>query len=171
LMAECPVCKNVVLVHYSKKDNRIQIIPPPRPTPTDPHIPEPVRTDLDEAKAAFSVGAYNATVVMCRRALQAAAILKGATKGKKLIDQIDELYEKEVITKGLRDLAHTIRLIGNEGAHPDPENPETVTREDAEEVLELTEQFLYVLFVTEAKVKDIRQKRGSSQKPEKTQQK
>jgi len=151
-LAECPVCNNCVLVHII--DNNIQIYPNPLPTPTDKRVPEEIRKDLDEAKICFSVNAFRACTVMCRRALQNACKMKDATK-ERLVDQIDELAEKGIITKDLKELAHTIRWIGNDAAHP---NEKEVKKEEAEEILNLTEQFLHILFVAPAKVRKIKEK-------------
>jgi Domain of unknown function (DUF4145) len=49
---------------------------------------------------------------MCRRAMQQIASDKGA-EGSRLIDQIDDLHAKGLITKSLHDAAHEIRHFGN----------------------------------------------------------
>ena len=71
-------------------------------------------------------------------------------------DQIDELADKGIITTGLKELAHTIRVIGNDGAHP---NELDVDEQDSKEVLELAEQLLDLIFVSPARVKEIQEKR------------
>jgi len=153
-IGECPSCKNCVLVHFPIS-GKVRIFPSPLPSPTDGRIPEEIRKDLDEAKICFSVNAFRACAVMCRRALQTACKTKGATK-ERLMDQIDELAEKGVITNDLKELAHAVRWVGNDAAHP---NEKEVTKEEAEEILHLTEQFMHVLFVAPAKVREIKEKR------------
>jgi len=149
----CPSCKNCVLIKIN--DKRSSVFPNPLPTPTDERIPEKIRKDIDEAKICLSVNAFRACAGMCRRALQQACILKGASPKKRLEEQIDELAERGVITQDLKDLAHTVRWVGNDALHP--ENPE-VTEEDAEEMLNLTEQFMDIIFVAPEKVKEIKEK-------------
>jgi len=147
----CNSCHRPVLVH-----NQGDIIyPAPLPSPTPESVPEDIRSDLDEAKRCATVSAWRACAVMARRAMQSAAILKGAKKGK-LVDQVDELWENGVITKDLKEWADTVRWVGNDAAHPD--SP-PVSREDAEAVLRLAEGFLEVLFVVPATAKSLQAKR------------
>lgn len=81
-------------------------------------IPEHIKPDFKEALRCLWVDAYNATVEMCRRALEASCLDLGAPKKKVLEDMIDWLEEKRKITPALKDAAHKIRLGGNRGAHP-----------------------------------------------------
>lgn len=148
-MCHNPGCGRIVMV-----DEREQVIPTPVPSPTDEHIEENARLALEEAKVCFAAGAINACATMARRAIQAAIIDKGATKNR-LIDQIDELAAKGLITQDLAAWAHEVRYAGNDGAHP----KDRVTKEEAEDILELAEQFLTVLYVTPALAKERRKKR------------
>jgi len=149
----CNYCKNPVLVH-NRGDT---IYPRPLPSPTDKRIPEHIRKDIDEAKLCFSVNAYRACAVMARRAVQNACIDKGADKSKKLIDQIKELADKGVITNDLKEWANVVRWVGNDAAHPDKKE---VIKEDAEDVLQLAEQFMHVIYVAPAIAKERRRERG-----------
>ena len=124
----------------------------PKRTPK-PHesIPPQVADDYIEAIKCFDVGAWKASVVMCRRALQGSVIEKGAKKDK-LVDQIDELYDQQIITKAIKDWAHEIRLTGNIGAHPDKDGLQDVTREDAKELIEFMEEYLNYVYIMPSKV-------------------
>jgi hypothetical protein len=141
-------CHKAVLVHY---DGDV-IYPSPLPSPTDERIPEPIRQDLEEAKICFSGNAYRACAVMARRAMQSACIDKGTTKDK-LSDQLQELSTNGVITKELKEWADVVRWVGNDSAHP---SAEKVTKEDADDILKLAEQFLHILYVTPAIAKERR---------------
>jgi len=92
---------------------------------------------------------------MARRALQAACLDKGAL-GKRLIDQINDLASKGIITKDLKEWADVVRWVGNDAAHP---TAEEVTQNDADDVLKLAEQFLHVLYVAPAIAKEQKAKR------------
>ena len=83
---------------------------------------------------------------MARRVVQVACLEKGATNTK-LVDQIGELSANGVITKDVAEWATVVRWIGNDAAHPATND---VTKDDAEDCLELAEQFLHVIFVTPA---------------------
>ena len=50
-----------------------------------------------------------------------------------------------------------MRWVGNDAAHPDKQ---AVTKEDAEDILHLAEQFLNVIYVAPAIAKEQRTKRG-----------
>lgn len=115
------------------------------------YIPPQVADDYIEAIKCFDVGAWKASVVMCRRALQGSAIEKGAKKDR-LADQIDELYNQQMITKSIKDWAHEIRLTGNIGAHPNKDCLENVTKEDAKELINFVEEYLNYVYVMPSKV-------------------
>ncbi len=155
-IALCHFCQNPMLVGHKG----VVIHPSPRPSPTDERIDKPARLALVEAKVCFAAGAINASATMARRAIQAGVIRKGATKDK-LRDQIDELRDKGLITADLAAWAHEVRYAGNDGAHPEDE----VTKGQAEDILELAEQFLTVLFVTPALAEERRKKRQGGAGP------
>jgi len=93
---------------------------------------------------------------MSRRAIQAACLQKGASKGD-LVNQIKHLEKNGTITKDLSEWATVIRWIGNDAAHPNKDNVELA---DAQDILDMAEQFLHVLYVTPAKAKSQRTKKG-----------
>ncbi len=137
-------------------NNGETIYPHPIPTATDPHIPDDLARDLNEAKLCFSTACYRACAVMARRCMQSACILKGATKTN-LVDQISELAVSGVITKDVEEWATVVRWVGNDAAHP---SKDEVSKDDAEDCLKLAEQFLHVIFVTPAIAKARRAARG-----------
>lgn len=128
-----------------------------------PDVPDHIAEDASEAYVCFSVGAIKASVVMARRAVQAMAVNKGATPKKTLFAQIDELAEKEVITPSMKDVAHEIRLTGNEGAHVDAEPVEPLadlTSDEAEDVLAFMDTLLEHVYQVPARVERLRGKRA-----------
>jgi hypothetical protein len=148
----CNSCHEPVLIL-----NRCQVIyPTSMPSPTDVRIPEPMRTDLIEAKTCFSVAAYRGCAVLARRAMQTTCIEKGAKKGE-LKSQLVELKSNGTITKDLHEWADVVRWVGNDAAHP---NKDQVTKDDAEDILKLSEQFLHVIYVAPAIALHQRTKKG-----------
>lgn len=109
-----------------------------------------------EAKICFSAGAFRGCAVLARRSIQSACIEKGADKHNKLERQLEELYDKRVITETLWKWAHSVRWIGNDAAHPEAEE---VGKEDAEDILKLAESFLDYTYVTPAIADKQREKR------------
>ena len=154
-MAECPSCDNIVLIKMkidsSGYDNDalvlVEIIPALLPNPTDDRVKREIKIDIDEAKICFSVKAYRACAIMCRRALQTICMDNGATPDATLEDQIKELLDNGTITKKIADWATSVRWVGNDAAHP---GNEEVTLEDADKILKLTEQIANNLYVTDA---------------------
>ena len=128
-------------------------------------IPLPIREDFQEALRCLFIKAYNATGEMCRRAIEASCLDLGAPKKDVLEDMIDWLEEKRIITPGLKDVAHKVRLGGNRCAHPAPSNngdtatltPQTnaavttiekIGKEHAEAIVDFTRHFFQYVYVT-----------------------
>lgn len=126
----------------------------------NPKIPKEVADDFYEAAKCEKVSADRATVAMCRRAMQSTCILKGASANADLIYQIDELEQKRIINPTLKDMAHTIRMIGNWGAHPQNDPLRDVKSEDATEVLRFTEELLDEVFVRPERIKELKIRKG-----------
>ena len=154
-LAKCNACKRALLI----QDDGSRVYPTPRPGPTHEGIPDPMRTDLIEAKVCLTANAYRACATMARRSLQCACVAQGApTKTMKggfvpLAKQINDLEERRIITPSLCRMAHAIRLIGNDGAHAEEEevfgtvaDEKAVTMEDAAEIMELAEFFLHTIY-------------------------
>jgi hypothetical protein len=127
----------------------------------DIRIPENVRNDFVEALFCETVQAYKATVVMCRRALQSSCKDLGA-EGSRLIDQIDNLFSKGRITEALKKMAHEIRKLGNAGAHPDDDLLSDVTKDDAEDIVEFTEQYFEHIYVMPARMAEMMKRRAGT---------
>jgi hypothetical protein len=148
----CNACEEPVLV----LNDGVHVFPTPLPAPTDKAIPTLIRADLDEAKQCFALGAFRACAVMARRAMQSAAMDKGASSDK-LVKQIDELAVSGKITADLKEWAHAVRWAGNDAAHP---GGVAVERDDAEDVLHLAEQFLHVLYVAPSRAAGLKKRLG-----------
>lgn len=157
---QCNHCNELILFIYAKKNNQWELVDqyPKRIPKLHESIPDNVGRDYVEAIKCFDVGANKASVVMCRRALQNSIIEKGAKKDR-LVDQIDELYQNQIITKDIKDWAHEIRLTGNIGAHPDEDGLEDVTQKDADELLKFMEEHLNYVYVMPSIVAEKRAKK------------
>ena len=153
---KCDNCGELILFIY--KNRRLVDQYPKRIPKLHKSIPKRVAEDYVEAIKCFDVGANKASVVMCRRALQSSVIEKGAEKDR-LVDQIDELYESQTITKDIKDWAHEIRLTGNIGAHPDEDGLQDITPKDAEELINFMEEYLNYVYIMPAKVAEKRAKK------------
>lgn len=140
----CAICSGPLFVHVSGTSLAIVEIYPSSVPNISSEIPSPIREILIEAISCFGVLAWNATATMCRRAIQETVIKLGGS-GKDLYNQIEDLEIKRIITTDLRDWAHEIRTIGKHGAHADV--PIDVTKSDAEDALDFTQEFLNYTYV------------------------
>lgn len=162
-LGKCNACEKPVLVLNGGEI----VLPPPQAGPVSQDIPEPMRSDLHEAKKCMTVAAWNAAAVMARRALQCSAVEQGAPKGKRLGDQIKWLGDNHKITAQQREWADAARWVGNHGAHDtEPDvgsgNPviTDVSQEDAEATIDLVEHLFETLYVATRSAREQLAKRG-----------
>ena len=163
--AQCESCKGFILVigerdFQQKPYTLVDVYPLGKPDDqVDDAVPDEIKPDFREALRCHWVKAYKATVAMCGRVIQASAIQKGASPKKKLVEQIDELAAKGIITKPLKEMAHEIRLTRNVGVHPTEEDPlKDVSKNDADDVVQFTHEFLHHVYVMPAKLEARRKK-------------
>ena len=121
--------------------------PNPMPLPVDERIPKFIANDIAEARVCLSAGAFKAAAILCRRALQSVCIDKGIRSDKRLSDQISELSERNVLTKDMVEWADSVRLVGNDIAHPKDTNPSMVSQQDASDILDLVDHMARTLYV------------------------
>jgi len=167
-IVRCPnkLCE-LSFVIYDKLNDRVQsVYPYPSFNVEDYHrsIPDKVKEDLAEAERCFYAEAYKGTVAMYRRAIQNIILnkIKGpAIKKKRLVDQIDELFDKGLITKDLQETAHEIRHFGNFGAHPSDDTLDNTTSEDAEIIGQLIFDLIRIIYITPYETAELKKKRNS----------
>lgn len=171
-IGKCNHCEMPLLIC----DGGRLVYPTPRPGPVSEHIPEPMRSDLRDAKHCVAAGVFNAAVVMARRALQCAAVEQGAPSGHgwQLWKQIKWLDENRKITPSQHQLADAARWVGNHGAHdtePDVAAGQpvitNVTDEDARDTIQLVEHLFETLYVAPKLAQEQLAKRGKLGEPPK----
>ena len=128
-----------------------------------PPVPQGIHSDLLEAGVCLSARSAKAVVILCRRALEGAA-LKLSAKGKTLFHKIEDLYKRELIPRPLYDAATEIRVFGNYGAHPTNDLLADIDLDLAKEVLYFTREVLDDLFVKPGRLKDLHERRRSRKK-------
>ena len=117
-------------------------------------IPKKVKADYLEGLKDLENGCFKSACVMFRRSIQSAAIELGANKRSKLEKQIDLLEKKRIITPELKELAHTLRVVGNKGAHPLKEDFDELTTEDALEMSSFLKEFINYAFILRKRLQD-----------------
>jgi hypothetical protein len=107
--------------------------------------------DYSEAWNCHQIEAYRASATMCRRVIQNCMRDKGAKKTK-LIDQIDEV----VTDVQLREVAHSIRVIGNWGAHEQDDEIKDVNWKKSKALLDFAWNIMDYLYITPKKLDEIK---------------
>lgn len=153
-MMECSGCYGFILgtiVAYGDRWQYHVHYPVGRPSDAvSEDVKEPMRSDFREALRCRWVDAYNATVEMCRRALEASCLDLGAPeKLGSLQKMIDWVAEQGKITKPLQEMAHKVRLGGDRGAHP---STRIMNDADADAVIEFTREYFDHVYVMPAKM-------------------
>ena len=166
-MGQCNAFLGPVLV----RNDGDPVYPTPRPGPVSADIPEPMRSDLLEAKRCVAAGAWNAAAVMARRSLQCAAVALGSPTGGEwpLWRQIKWLDDSRKITPEQREWADAARWVGNHGAHDTEPNVAAgqavitdVTEEDAKDTIGLVEHLFETLYVARVQAQQQLAKWGRS---------
>ena len=121
-----------------------------------PEAPKPYFHDsipkniIEKFEAAFKVHNQgidpNLVITACRGVLELILNDLGAS-GNRIVDKIEDLFNKNIISETLKDWSHQIRLDGNKGVHE-----MNCTEEDAEQVMEFTKILLEYVYVLPAKI-------------------
>lgn len=123
-------------------------------------IPQKIWVDYLEASQAYDVGAYKASVVMCRRTMQNVCLEHGAIKVdsngryQKLKDQIKQAFPQKDYSL-IHAYADKIKYFGDYGAHPQDDNIDDVTKETAKKVLDFTLEILKIGYIVEWELKKL----------------
>lgn len=132
--------------------------PPMRPVDTA-FIPDGVAGFFREAHDAFSIGAHRAVLLLVRSVVEATAKDRGILKGE-LVGKINKLFEAGEIRRGTKDMAHALRILGNDMAHGDIDA--VPTREDADDALKIARFVLDDVYVADAIRADMLERRGEA---------
>ena len=129
---QCLVCNGIIIIKQHRNSDGYfyynSSIPPSgefKPGNLD-HITstEEVKKDFLEAIECYNNSFYNASMIMCRRAVQQ-EVTNEKAKGENLYKQIESLG----ISDNLKILLQGVRIFGNSGAHPDPYGPVLLDKE------------------------------------------
>ncbi|MFA6490241.1 MAG: DUF4145 domain-containing protein [Candidatus Micrarchaeia archaeon] len=141
----CPDCKARVLVKHDFYNSVSAVYPYPMPRPIADEVPDKFKKDLSEADMCFSINAYRAASMLCRRLVHSIA-----TDNK--CASLNEMKTKGLITDGYLKQAYAVKLTGDSANHAEEEGEKTIEREDAEAALEFTHALIDVLYVQPSKI-------------------
>ena len=133
----------------------IRQYPEPRPINVPDYVPEPIAASYREATATLRAGHFTASAVLLRKVFERATrhlVDDGeALAGMDFYPRIEKLAKKHILTSEMQELAHLIRLDGNEAAHGDDPDEATATL-----IHQFTELFLVYVFELPARVRNYR---------------
>jgi hypothetical protein len=166
---KCTSCGNFTFVIWRRDPYhgglRFMASPSRRPDTKSMAVPEEwkwptaIGSAYVQAVKALEVEAWDAAATMARRAVQAATRAAKA-KPSTPYNEIEELKSKGLLTPALAEWAHEVRLVGNDGAHPDGDD--VVDEEDARQVTDFAYQLAMYLFTMPAEVEEHRKRRKAA---------
>src|ERR1700733_6534315 len=156
---QCHNCDRAIFITHqpgeefvTRTHRRIESSFPTKQPKVDHRVPEGIAADFTEAAKDYSIGSFKSSAVMARRTIQKMCLNLGASKGKKLHEQIEQLKSGGKLHPDLADIATEIRFLGNDGAHPEDDGLDDIGPEDAKEILDFTGELLDDLYVRPQKV-------------------
>ena len=145
------LCQSCAQVFVAKlEEGQWMAVYPIRHEPVSKDIPEPMRSEFEEALLCFAVDAYSACVSTSETTLEA------LWRNKK-VSGLNELKEKGSISPTLFDQATEVRLWANMAKHELAHK--VVAKEDAEQLLGYLEAILDAVYVQPARFAALKQKR------------
>ena len=115
----------------------------------DRFVPAAILEDLRQAELGSQASAVYGAGLLLRRACQYICRDKGCT-GRNIQEEIDALAPQH-ITNDMAELAHSIRIVGNEIAHPDARTPAKITRKDIRDCWEFVIELIKVIYIHPAR--------------------
>lgn len=153
------VCQSCGDLFVAKKENSGWLaVYPVQHKPVAEDIPEPIRSEFEEANLCFAIGAYKACISMCMTTLE-------ATWQDKKVSSLNELKDNGTISENLFKRADQVRRWANVVKHQLIH--EVVTKEEADQLLSYLEQILDAVYIEEKRFSDLTQRLRQIEKPTK----
>lgn len=118
------------------------------------HWPDTVGRFWMQAHRSITEENWDAAAVMARSALQAALRKQGA-KGNSLKNEIENLASQGILPPIITEWSHELRELGNESAHPNPNQPASIPA-DAKHIVRFLDFFLEYLYNLPNEIKKYR---------------
>jgi hypothetical protein len=155
-LVECEFCDSPSLVRQDEASEASPVeVWPTSPRTLHEGIPAGIREGVIEARKCYKAGAFLATAVMVRRAIEGFCAENGV-KNQNLHRSLQDLVERDVIDKRLLEWANGLRILGNVGAHF---SEGIVTKQDASDALDLVEAMLDYVYVFAVKFQQFEARR------------
>jgi hypothetical protein len=168
-LLRCPSCASAVLVVQDDEDTSYggggerwgkptRLYPDMDDRQLGSAVPSPIRAAFSEARACYKEAkAYTACAIMCRKVLEGVCESHGATSGS-LAQRLKHLSDSGQIDKRLFEWTDAMRLVGNEAAHG---VSTAVSREDANDLLDLAEAVAEYLYTVKEKFESFNKRQAA----------
>ncbi len=140
-----PACLHQVFVVSNIKGEVLKSYPPQRLDFDSKAIPPRLVKTFEEALACHSESLYVAAAIMIRRTLEELCEDKAAT-GANLKERLGALQSSVVLPQGLFAALDDLRLLGNDAAHIEAKNYDSVGEEEVVVGIELTKEILKAVY-------------------------
>lgn len=163
----CGNCGNYMFAFWSTSStgfghntiHNYQVLPWHRSTTDYPeHWPPDVGQYWMEARRSIEGKNWTAAALMARSAVQLVARAHGA-KGQNAKQEIEDLASRGLILPIMKEWAHEVRELANEGTHPKPGTKGT-SEKDAKDVVEFLSFLLTVMYTLPKQIEDYRKRKG-----------
>lgn len=158
---ECGNCKGYVMCLWSASHDlhSFRVLPWPLKYEKHPeHWPANVGRFWLQAKRSLASENWDATAVMARSAMQV-ALREHHAKGANLKQEIEDLAGKGLLPPVMREWADTLRDLGNDSAHPKPDQQPTNSR-DARDIVQYLDFLLEYLYDLPKQITEYRDREG-----------
>lgn len=159
---KCGNCSAYVQVFWSAGDrlHSYHVQPWPLKYEKAPeHYPEAIGRFWLQAKRNLKDRNWDAATVMARSALQLALRSHNA-KGANLKQEIDDLASKGILPPIMQGWSHNVRELGNDSAHPNPDQQPTNPR-DASDIVGFLDFLLEYLYTLPKKINEYQSRKDA----------
>jgi hypothetical protein len=154
-----PDCLKLILLIAAPHDEILYMFPPVS-YDLDPAVVvnDEIRNDFLEAGLCLGSGCAKSSMVMSRRTLQRILMEQGCDQHN-LVDAIAHAINTGILRRQFHSLATEIRQYGNLGAHPDDDQLQSVTLDNARQLLEFIRVLIYEYYELPAQADALRRSR------------
>lgn len=114
------------------------------------NIPNDIKRLYDEARKCYSVGAYSAVSMCCRKLLMHIAVECGADENLKFIEYVNYLDKENYIPKNSKKWVDIIRSKGNETTHEIKISDE----KEAQQLIKFIEIIITLIYEIELEIEE-----------------
>ncbi len=135
-----PECRGHLFV-VIKDGDLVESYPPIRIDFDTNNIPEKIRSTFEEALTCHSSCSYVAAAIMVRRTLEEICEDNSA-EGENLKEKIKKLQEMIVLPKALLEAMDVLRVLGNDAAHIESKEFDSISEKELSIAIEVTKEIL-----------------------------